>query len=142
MASPAGRIWPVCAAAAIYLAAVAAVVAISVRRNDGRFVYPLDDTYIHMAIAKHAALDHVWGVTPYAFTSSTSSPLWTLLLAATYAVVGVGTLSPLVWNAVAAILAIATTDRWLRARGARPTVVFALLMALVFGAALPTLTVI
>ena len=56
---------------------------------DGHFGYPIDDTYIHMAMAKNFALHGVWGVTRYAFSSSTSSPLFTLLLAVLYFVTGV-----------------------------------------------------
>src|SRR5438128_7668957 len=140
MENPAGRIWPVGAAVGLYLVALGAMIAVSLRRTDGHFVYPLDDTYIHMAIAKNAAVHHVWGITRYEVTSSTSSPLWTLLLALTYTMVGVDAPAPIVWNAVAATLVVVTTDRLLRARGARSPLVFAVVLAMIFGAALPTLT--
>ncbi len=62
----------------------------------------MDDTYIHMAIAKNVALHGVWGVTRYAFTSSTSSPLYTLLLALAYLVTGIHEVTPLLLNLAAA----------------------------------------
>ncbi len=51
-------------------------------RNDGQFCYILDDAYIHMAMAKNMAEHGVWGITRHAFTSSSSSPLWTAVLSA------------------------------------------------------------
>src|SRR2546426_9784746 len=76
--------WPLWGALLLLWASMAAMVLASLRRTDGHLVYTLDDAYIHMAIAKHFARDGVWGVTPYAFGSSTSSPLWTALVAAAF----------------------------------------------------------
>ena len=73
------------------LVSMVAVLAASWFRADRHFVYPLDDVYIHMAVAKNFALHRVWGVSPYEFSSSTSSPLYVLLLAATFKLVGVKT---------------------------------------------------
>ncbi len=62
--------------------------------SGGRLIYSLDDPYIHMAIARNCALHHVFGLTQYEFSSSTSSPLWTLLIAAWYRLFGVGDWAP------------------------------------------------
>ena len=67
----------------------------AMRGVGGHFGYPLDDTYIHMAIGKHFVQDGVWGVADTGFSSSTSSPLWTFLVAVTYKMVGVNDWSPL-----------------------------------------------
>ena len=67
-------------------------------RNDGHLVYSLDDTYIHMALAKHLVRDHVWGVTKYEFSSSQSSLLWPLLIALFYLPAGPNEWAPLVLN--------------------------------------------
>ena len=93
---------PIAAAPAVvvYLAVTAALVAAGVQRTGGPLIYPLDDAYVHMAIAKHTALDGVWGVTSERFTSASSSPLWTGLLAAIYALTGVSDAVPLVLNVV------------------------------------------
>jgi hypothetical protein len=77
------------------------VIAVSMRRNDGRLVFALDDAYIHMAIAKHFALNGVWGVTPFAFSSSSSSPLWTLALSGVFRLLGPVDWAPLAMNVLA-----------------------------------------
>ena len=51
-------------------------------------VYPLDDTYIHLILAKTLASAGVWGIDPQTPVAASSSPLWTLLLAAPYALLG------------------------------------------------------
>ena len=84
---------------------------------DGHFGYPIDDTYIHMAMAKNFAAHGVWGVTPYAFSSSTSSPLFTMLLAATYWISGVHDASPLILNLLFAFALIAWCCFVLRSAG-------------------------
>jgi len=48
--------------------------------TNGHFIYPLDDTYIHLSIAKHWAESGVPGINSGEFAYLTSSPLWTLIL--------------------------------------------------------------
>ncbi len=48
------------------------------------FAYPLDDTYIHLALARTLATTGVWGVQPQDAAAASSSPMWTLLLASVY----------------------------------------------------------
>lgn len=64
----------------------------------GRSLYPIDDTYIHLAMARNLAQHGVWGITRYAFSSTSSSLLWTLLLAAIATVWPTPTLAPLLLN--------------------------------------------
>ena len=66
--------------------------------NQGQFVYPLDDAYIHMAISKHWACDGVFGITQYEFTPATSSPLYIVLLTAVFRVCGPHELALLIIN--------------------------------------------
>lgn len=46
------------------LAVVALLEWITLRKTNGTFCYPLDDTFIHMAVAKNVALFSNWGITP------------------------------------------------------------------------------
>jgi hypothetical protein len=103
----------------------------------GRLVYALDDAYIHMAVARSLARHGVWGVTPYAFTSSTSSLAWPLMLALCDLLVGVREATPLVLNLLFATVSILLADRLLR--GAPLGLRAAALIALVFFTPLPTL---
>ena len=103
----------------------------------GHLVYALDDAYIHMAVARSLARDGVWGVTPYAFTSSTSSLAWPLLLALADLVAGVREATPLVLNVVFAVVSIVLADRLLA--GVPVLLRAAALLALVFLTPLPTL---
>lgn len=69
-----------------------------VETNNGTFVYPLDDTYIHMAIAKNIAFHSNWGPTRFEFGSAASSLLWPVILAVSYKLFGVRDLFPLLIN--------------------------------------------
>jgi hypothetical protein len=70
------------AAVALYLALTAILLWLSLARTGGAFVYAQDDPYIHLALARTLADHGVWGIAPSEFASASSSPLWTLLLAA------------------------------------------------------------
>ncbi len=94
---------PFLASAFLFLFGLAAAVRATCRANAGHFVYTLDDPYIHMAVAKNWVLHGVFGLTPHAFSSSTSSPLWTTLIAGTYRVAGVSDGMPGVWAALFAL---------------------------------------
>lgn len=73
----------------------------------GKLTYIYDDAYIHMAMAKNFAQHGVWGVTPHEFSSTTSSPVWTLLEAAIFKVTGVQEIVPLILNILAALSLLA-----------------------------------
>lgn len=88
-------IWAVVVAGALLLLWLGA-------RMAGGFAYPLDDAYIHLAVARNVASNLTWGVNPGEFASASSSPLWTLLLAASFAVFGPHAWVALGWNVVAA----------------------------------------
>lgn len=69
----------------------------------GRYVYPLDDSYIHLSMAKNYAEFGTWGITQYEFSSTTSSPFFTFLLANLIKVFGNWEYIPLVANCIAGI---------------------------------------
>jgi hypothetical protein len=104
-------------------------------------VYALDDAYIHMAMAKNFARHGVWGVTPYQFTSASSSPLWTFLLSAIYFVFGVNNVTPLVLNTLFATLLVLALGRILEslATGLPRPYIFGVLLSVLFFAPIPSL---
>jgi len=71
---------------------------IAVNKNQGNFVYILDDAYIHMSVAKNFVEHGVFGVTRYEFSSSSSSLLWTGLLIICFSLFGVKEMIPFLLN--------------------------------------------
>ena len=69
------------AAAAFFVGFVLITTYLAAHKNGGHFTYPLDDVYIHLSMARNLALHGTWGVVPGVYSSASSSPLWTLLLA-------------------------------------------------------------
>ncbi|MEN4762863.1 hypothetical protein ABEG63_21255 [Chryseobacterium sp. C39-AII1] len=71
---------------------------VAISKTDGNFTYVLDDAYIHLAIAKNFALHHVWGMTQYAFSSTSSSPIFTYLISICIKLFGNSALIPIFIN--------------------------------------------
>jgi hypothetical protein len=121
------------AAIALYAVVLAAVLAVSLSLTGGHLSYALDDAYIHMAIARTFSQHGVWGVSPYGFTSATSSPLWTFVLALLYKLIGPVEVLPFLINLLAAVGVLWMARRVLRrlAPGMRGRTVFFTLAAVV-----------
>ena len=60
------------------------------------FCYPLDDTYIHMALARQLATSGTWGLEPGVPVFASSSPLWTVILAMVFKIFGARDWIPLI----------------------------------------------
>ncbi len=129
--------WPLLLALTVLAGTTVVLLVQALARNGGRFTYALDDTYIHMAIAKNLVRHGVWGVTPYGFSSSSSAPLWTLLLAASYGLAGVREITPFLLNLLLAGLVVGTTYDALHDRLPRPLVFLALLAMILFTPLVP-----
>jgi hypothetical protein len=78
----------------------------SLNANDGRWIYALDDPYIHMSIAKSLILSGVWGISQGSFANASSSILWPLLIAMVFVVTGFEEKVPLFLNIIFAIISI------------------------------------
>lgn len=70
----------------------------SMVHDEGKFIYALDDAYIHMSMAKNFAGNAVWGITPDYFSGSSSSPLYTLFLGLPAFLWGPHDLTPFFFN--------------------------------------------
>ena len=108
------RSFPLAVAITVFVVLAGISVVLSSRSTGGRFIYPLDDTYITMSIAKNFAQSGVWGVTRHEFSSASSTPLFALLLAGCYRLTGANEWWPLVLSLLSSLLALAAADRWLR----------------------------
>src|SRR4051794_15766820 len=96
------RRWPLPAAILLLLITIAGIIVVALVRDRGVFTYGLDDPYIHMAIARNLVVHGLWGVTPDAFVSASSSPLWILILSI-FQLLGISlTVVPLLLNVLSA----------------------------------------
>ena len=107
----------------------------------GTLAYPLDDTFIHMAVARNLAFQHYWGIAGHVFASTSSSPFYTILLAAIFKVFGVHTAIPLVLNILGGILVIVVMHRWLVRQGLTPAAQLVILLLVNFLTPLPLLVI-
>jgi hypothetical protein len=96
------------------LISIAASVHASLAGTHGMLVYAVDDAYIHLAVAKNLARHGIWGCTPFHFSSSSSSPLWVVLLAASYVAAGIRDYLPVLLNTIFTALTLVAADYYLR----------------------------
>jgi len=131
--------WPLFASIVILCVTTGVISIIIILREDGHLVYALDDPYIQMAMAKNFALHGVWGITRFGFTSASSSPLWTFLIALTYLLFGVSELSPFYLSLLCGALVLGVAYVVLRWYKLSPKLTFLTLLVLLFFIPLPTL---
>ena len=122
------------------LATVFLLELLTLRKTNGTFCYPLDDTFIHMAVAKNVALFSNWGITPYEWVSTSSSPFFTALLAALYKIFHVNVYLPSVLGVAGCLLAFVAMQQELNNRTLLTTRhKTVILVATLFAGALPSL---
>jgi hypothetical protein len=88
--------------------------------TNGAFIYPLDDTFIHMTIAKDIATYHVWGTSPHEFSSASSSILYPLILSAAIAIFGARIIIPFLLNLIVGCILIVVIKNYLQKNGLPP----------------------
>jgi len=134
-----GKHWPLVAALILLYAALGVCLIVSMDRNDGHFVYVLDDPYIHMAVAKNLAEHGVFGVTRHGFSAATSSIGWPLLLWPLYLLLGPNAVVPLVLNVGCATAVVCVVYLLLREQEFPPGLNFLCLLAFFFCIPLPAI---
>lgn len=67
----------------------------------GDYTFPLDDSYIHLAISRNLSEHGVWGITRHEFSSTSSSPLFTVFIAILIKIFGNYDLIPVYFNLIA-----------------------------------------
>jgi len=107
--------------------------------TNGFFPYPIDDTCIHLAIAKNLAVHHVWGISPGEFVSAASSILYPLILAGTVKIFGAHLIIPFLVNVLAAIILLVVMQNWLIRQGVQSWSRLWILVAVVLLTPLPVL---
>jgi hypothetical protein len=107
----------------------------------GTLAYPLDDTFIHMAVARNLAYEHYWGIAGHAFASTSSSPFYTILLAGVFRLFGVHLVIPLLLNLLAGVLVLIVMHQWLKRQGLTDVAQLLILLAVNFLTPLPLLVI-
>jgi len=103
------------------------------------FAYPIDDTFIHLAIAKNLAFHQVWGISSHEFVSASSSLLYPLVLMTTVKIFGAHIIIPFVVNVLAGILLLLVVQRWLAKQEISLGAQLLILLGVVFLTPLPVL---
>jgi hypothetical protein len=111
------------------------------RQTSGTFMYPLDDVFIHMALAKNLANYHNWGISQHEFASASSSVLYTLLLAGLFRIFSVQVIIPFLINCVTGLVLLVVLQRWLRKEKIHNGPQLVLLLCIVFFSPLPILLI-
>ena len=79
-----------------------------------KYIYSLDDVYIHLALARNFAEHGVWSVNGSGFDSSSSSILYTLILSGLIKILGDWEYYPLVLNIIFGYLTVYAVHRYFR----------------------------
>ena len=111
----------------------------SLKLSRGHLGYVLDDSYIHMAISKNFSQYGVWGISRFGFTSSSSSPLWILLLSLIYFFSGPNELAPFVVNIIFGIIICILAHKFFKKYRLQPFLAFIFLVLVIFLTPLPLL---
>ena len=133
--------WPAAAVSALLLVLMAVFVRRSLALNDGHLVYPMDDAYSHMAIAKNLYRHGLWSFSSIdGFSSGGSSLLWPVLLAGCYAIFGMHDWAPLALNIIPAVAFIFYAGAVIRRHTLSGWTSLAILLAVLYFTPLPILT--
>jgi hypothetical protein len=90
---------------------VAVLEYLSLKKTGGHFCYPLDDTFIHMAVAKNIVLHDNWGITPTGFVSTSSSPLFTVVLSLFFKLFSINIIIPFIISCMGTLLMLLAIQR-------------------------------
>jgi hypothetical protein len=102
---------PLVAGASFVVFTVALLEYISLKKTGGHFCYPLDDTFIHMAVAKNLVLHGNWGITASGFVSTSSSPFFTIVLSLLFKFFSINILMPFVISCAGTLLMLLAMQR-------------------------------
>lgn len=133
------REWPLVAALLVTFVSILLTERGILRDTGGVFMYPLDDPFIHMQIARNLAFHGVWGINPQEFASASSSLLYTLLLALLSKLFTAQVVIPFIVNCIAACFLLAVIHRWLLRMEVGDRVRAVILVGLVIFLPLPVL---
>lgn len=82
--------------------------------SGNQFIYPIDDAYIHLAIAKNLGESGFWSINSGHFDSASSSILYTLILSSLIGIFGNFLYYPMIVNIIAGYLTVYWIYRFFR----------------------------
>lgn len=110
-------------------------------RTFGIIAYPIDDTFIHLTIAKNIAFHGIWGITSNEFVSAASSLLYPLLLALIIKIAGANIVIPLLVNVAAGIVLLIVLRKWLEKQQLGAIGQLVVLLSIIFFTPLPIIAI-
>jgi len=110
------------------------------RYTNGVFMYPFDDTFIHLEIAQKLATQGVWGINDHQFGAASSSLLYTVILTLCR-FISASTIVPFVINCIAGVFIILFLYAWLKKQGVNTRAMVCVMLAVIFFTPLATLIV-
>ena len=131
--------WPLTVAICVFILTIAISLMTELRLTEGHLVYALDDAYIHMAMAKNLAQHGIYGVTEYEFSSSSSSPLWTLFLTFGTLIFGVHEIIPFLLNFLLGLAFLIVLHTLLRRADVNPVTIAFVLLAIIYATPMPAM---
>jgi len=131
--------WPLITSTGMLWIIIFLLLITSIHATQGQLIYPLDDTYIHLAISKNFSQYGIWGITKDNFTSSSSSLFWTLLLSFTNFLFGANNIAPLGFTIVFATLLLYFVSTFLKKSKLPSVFILFALLSIIFFTPLPVI---
>lgn len=138
---PGKELFPLFIAVLVTLLGVGVIERGILSQTGGAFLYPLDDPFIHMQVARNLSLHGVWGINPQEFGSASSSLLYTVLLAVLFKIFSANVVIPFVVNIVTALVLLWVIHAWMLRQGVRALGRTVILLLVVVLTPLPTLII-
>ena len=133
--------FPLVLSAGVLLGSIAWTIRAILGVTNKDWLYPIDDAYIHLSLARTLVEHGVWGIDAAHPSTATSSPGWVVLLAAARILPGFAEVAPALLSIAGSLATCFYADRVLRAAGRPPGLRALALAAVVLLTPLSVLTV-
>jgi len=132
------KYWPILICLGFLLIGFLGALDHTLSSTQGKFIYPLDDTYIHINIAKNFSDYGIWGVSEEGFSSLSSSLIWPLLLSFLFLIFGQPIMIPLVLSLIMGLVLLILFFSLLRKNNiSKPMTLTALVLILLLTPLIP-----
>ena len=109
--------------------------------TNGNVLYPLDNAFVNITVARNLAFYQVWGISKYAFQSAATSLLYPITLAPFFFIAGAHLVIPLIVNFLAAAYFLLMLQKTLIRCGLSPLRQLVILLGAMLLTLLPLLVV-